>query len=131
MLGSLDHALKLADDAVDLANKLDHPYSKAYALFHTGLLHLWMRNHASARERARAVLEISDKHEFLIWKAAATCLVGAARAGMGQPEDGFLELKQGMETYTGLKTPPVFWPILLLLRGGTCIQAGRPRRGCP
>ena len=131
MLGSLDRALKLADDAMDLATKLNHPYTKAYALFHTGLLHLWMRNHATARERALAVLEISDKHEFLIWKAAATCLLGAARAGMGQPEDGLLELKQGMETYTGLKTPPVFWPILLLLQGGTCVQAGRPEEALP
>jgi predicted ATPase len=131
MLGSLDRALKLGDDAMDLANKLNHPYSKAYALFHTGLLHLWMRNHASARERARAVLEISDTHEFLIWNAAATCLLGAARAGMGEPEDGLLELKQGMETYTELKTPPVFWPMLLLLRGGACVQTGRHREGLP
>ncbi len=43
MLGFPDRALKRADDAVALANRRNHPFSMAYALFHAGLLHLWRR----------------------------------------------------------------------------------------
>jgi hypothetical protein len=34
-----------------------------------------------------------------------------------------------MVLYEELKTPPIFWPILLLLRARICGQAGRPAEG--
>jgi hypothetical protein len=79
--------------------------------------------------RAQAVLDIAGKYEFQIWKAVATCLNGAALAGMGQAEEGLLQINRGMVLYEELKTPPIFWPILLLLRAGICGQAGKPAEG--
>ena len=35
----------------------------------------------------------------------------------------------GMDLYEELKTPPVFWPLLLMLRAGTCGQTGRYDEG--
>jgi hypothetical protein len=34
-----------------------------------------------------------------------------------------------MELYQGLKTPPVFWPLLLYVQSGACRQAGRTAEG--
>ena len=129
MLGFPDRALKRANDAVALASRLNHPFSMAYALFHTGLLHLWRREVELVQGRAQAVLDITEKHEFHIWKAVATCLHGAALAGMGRAEEGLMQNNRGMDLYQGLKTPPVFWPLLLLIRAGVCGQAGRPEEG--
>jgi tetratricopeptide (TPR) repeat protein len=129
MLGFPDRALKRANDAVALASTLNHPFTMAYTLFHTGLLHLWRREVELVRGRAQAVLDITEKHEFQIWKAVATCLHGAALAGMGSAEEGLMQNNRGMELYQGLKTPPVFWPLLLLIRAGVCGQAGRPEEG--
>jgi predicted ATPase len=129
MLGYPDRALKSATDSIALANKLNHPFSLAYAMFHTGLLYLWMQKKEIVQERAQAVLEIADKHEFQIWKAVASCLEGSALAAMGQAEIGLAEFKQGIDMYTELKTPPVFWPLLLVLYAGTYIQAGQSQRG--
>ncbi|HLA99049.1 MAG TPA: AAA family ATPase, partial [Anaerolineales bacterium] len=84
MLGFPDRALERANDAVALAKRLNHPFSLAYALFHTGLLHLWRREAELVQGRAQAVLDIAEKHEFQIWRAVATCLHGAALAGMGR-----------------------------------------------
>ena len=128
MLGFPDRALERADDAVALASRLNHPFSMAYALFHTGLLYLWRREVELVQRRAQAVLEITEKHEFQIWGAVATCLHGAALAGMGRAEEGLMENNRGMDLYRGLKTPPVFWPLLLFIRAGVCGQAGRPAR---
>ncbi len=129
MLGFPDRALKLADDAISLANKLNHPYSKAYALFHTGLFHLWRQELEIVLDRADAALKIACEYEYQIWKAVATCLHGSALAGMGQPDKGLLEIKRGIDMYSELKTPPVFWPILLILQTGTYIYSGEPEKG--
>ena len=129
MLGLPDRALQRATSAVALATRLGHPFSLAYALFHTGLLHLWRREPELAQERAQAALDIARKHEFQIWLAVATCLHGAALAGMGIVEEGLTEVDQGMDLYQGLKTPPVFWPLLLFIQAGVCGQAGKAREG--
>ena len=125
MLGFPDRALERADDAVTLANRLNHPFSLAYALFHTGLLHLWRREVELVQGRARAALDIAEKHEFQMWEAVATCLHGAALAGMGRAEEGLVQINRGMDLYAELNTPPVFWPMLLVMRAGACGQAGR------
>ena len=127
MLGYLDQSLENAGKALALANKLDHPFSLAYAFFHKGLLHLFRLEAESANEMARVVIEIAEKYEFHIWKAVATCLFGASLSGMKQSEDGLKEIKRGMEMYTELKTPPVFWPMLLVLQAGSLILAGQLR----
>ncbi len=129
MLGFPDRSLKLADNAIVLANKLNHPFSVAYALFHTGLLHLWRREGEIVLERAKAVLEIAETHDFQLWKAVAICLHGAALALIGQADNGLTEINRGLEMYTELKTPPVFWPMLLLIHANACIQAGQSKKG--
>lgn len=127
MLGFPDQALKLADDAISLANKLNHPYSMAYALFHTGLFHLWRGEMDIVGERARATQEIAEKHEFPIWSAVSICLRGAALAGKGETENGLEKFKKGITMYNELSTPPVFWPLLLLVQSGILIQSGQPK----
>ena len=129
MLGFPDRALTRANEGVALANRLDHPYSMAYALFHCGLLHLWRRELKLAQRRAQGVLDITEKHEFPIWEAVATCLQSAALAGTGRAEEGLAENNRGMHQYRELKTPPVFWPLLLLIRAGVCGEAGRLEEG--
>ncbi len=129
MLGFPDRALERANDAVTLAIRLDHPFSLAYALFHTGLLHLWRQEAELVQERAQAALDIAEEHEFQIWRAVATCLHGAALAGMGRADEGLTQTNHGMDLYQGMKTPPVFWPLLLFVQAGACGQAGRPAEG--
>ena len=128
-LGFPDRALERADGAVALATRLDHPFSMAYALFHTSLLHLWRREMELVQARAQAALAIAEEHDFQIWRALATIVHGAALAGMGRPEEGLLQANRGLELYQGLTTPPVFWPLLLAIRAGISAQAGRPAEG--
>jgi predicted ATPase len=129
MLGFPDRALQRANEAIDLANRINHPFSLTYALFHSGLLHLWRREVETVLERAQAVLEIAAKYEFKIWQAVSTCLYGAALAGLNRVEEGCIRIKEGMDLYEELKTPPVFWPLLLILRAGASGQAGKTGEG--
>jgi predicted ATPase/class 3 adenylate cyclase len=129
MLGYPDRARKRAADAVMLARKMGHSYSITYAHFHNGLLSLWLGNPEMAQESAQAVLELAEEHGFQIWSAVGACLRGAALVGMGSTEKGLVLIEKGIDAYRGLKTPPVFMPLLLYLCAGAYGAASRPEDG--
>ena len=129
MLGYPDRAYKRAADSILLARKVNHPYSIAYALFHNGLLNVWLKNYEVAQESAQAVLELAEAHGFRIWNAVGACLLGAALVGLGSTEKGLALIEQGLDDYRGLKTPPVFWPMLLHLCAGAYGAASKPEAG--
>jgi predicted ATPase/class 3 adenylate cyclase len=129
MLGHPDRALERADRAVSLALGLGHPYTIAFALFHSGFLHWWRREPELVSARGQGVREIGDEHDLPVWSALGVCLLGAAEVGMGRPEEGLAQLRQGLELYRGLTTPPVFWPLLLYVHAWACGRAGLSAEG--
>jgi predicted ATPase len=129
MLGYPDRAYKRAADSILLARKVNHPYSIAYALFHNGLLNVWLKNYEIAQESAQEVLELAEAHGFRIWNAVGSCLLGTALVGLGSTEKGLALIEQGLDAYRGLKTPPVFWPMLLHLCAGAYGAASKPEVG--
>ena len=129
MLGFPDRARQRASEAVDLAQKLDHPFSMSYAHFHAGLLHLWLREAETAREHADFLLNIAGEHEFQVWSAVGSCLRGAALADLSSPEEGLALLRHGVTAYQGLNTPPIFFPLLLFLQARACGVAKRSAEG--
>ena len=129
MLGFPDRAVERANRAVAIAIELEHPFTLAYALFHTGFLHLWRREPELVRDRAVAVLDVADEHDLPIWRALGTCLLGAAKAGLERSEEGLTEIREGIALYQGLRTPPVFWPLLLFVQAGACAQSERAAEG--
>jgi hypothetical protein len=48
---------------------------------------------------------------------------------MGQAEQGLSQVARGIDLYQGLKTPPVFWPLLLYVRAWAYGQGGKPEQG--
>jgi predicted ATPase/class 3 adenylate cyclase len=131
MLGFPDRALERANRAVALATELEHPSTLAYALFHTGFLHLWRREPQLVLARSVGVLDVGEEHDLQIWRALGTALLGAAKTALGRPEEGLAQVSEGIALYHGLRTPPVFWPLLLYIRAGAYSNAGNPREGLP
>lgn len=131
MLGYPDRAQSRVAEAFTLAQKMDHSYTKAYVRFHTGLLNMWLGNPEIALEHARAVLGLAEEHGFQIWNAVGACLLGAALTHLGDAEKGLILVEQGLAAYRerGMKTPPVFWPMLLHLSAGAYYAAAKPELG--
>jgi tetratricopeptide (TPR) repeat protein len=127
--GFPDRALQRAEAGVAFATQLNHPWSMAYALFHSALLHAWRRDIESLRERAQAVMDIADEHELPVWRAVAMCLAGAAMAQMGQAEAGLRQIQRGMALSQSLKTPPMFWLMLLAIQVEVLLQMGQAALG--
>ncbi|MDP8928966.1 MAG: hypothetical protein M3O70_10425 [Actinomycetota bacterium] len=129
LVGYPDRAVQRARSALELARQLNHPFTLAYALFHVGLLDLWRRDLASVHERASGALDVAEEHDYQVWRAVAQVLEGVAMTGLGRPEEGLATTERGIALYQGLKTPPVFWPVLLSIRAGAFALAGRPAEG--
>jgi predicted ATPase/class 3 adenylate cyclase len=129
LLGCPDRAVERANAGIELARRLDHPWTLAFAHFHSGLLHLWRREDSLVHDRASRLLEIADEYDFRIWSAIGSCLSGAAQARLGNGPAGLALVAQGMAAYQGLVSPPVFLPMLQFVAAGTQGRAGRPAEG--
>jgi predicted ATPase/class 3 adenylate cyclase len=128
-LGYPERALERADRAMELATKLNHPFTMAYALFHTGSLHMWRGEMELAKERAEAMWAVAEEHGFQIWQSLAPMLLGATQTALGQTEEGLAKLEGGFALYQGLKSPPVFFPQLISMWATAFAQAGQPAEG--
>ncbi len=129
MAGFPNRARERAQDGIALARMLDHPYSLSYALFHAGLLHFWLYEPEIAKANAQALLDVADEHGFQVWSAVGACLNGVALAATGSPEEGLPLIHRGVQAYQGLVSPPVFFPLLLLLEANARGLANRPAEG--
>ena len=127
--GYPDSALKRGDEAMALAKRLNHPFTLAYATFHTGFLHMWRQEMVPTEARALAMMEIAEEYDFQVWKAIATILHGAALTGLGQSEKGLAQIDQGMALYQDHITPPVFWPMLVSIQATALLMTGNPTAG--
>jgi hypothetical protein len=114
---------------VSLATELEQTFTLAYALFHSGFLHMWRREFEAMRDRAVGLIDVADEHELEIWRALGRCMLGAARTALGRSEEGLMEIDEGIAMYKGLRTPPVFWPLLLFVRAEAHARAGMPADG--
>ena len=129
MLGFPERARKRSSEAVALAQKLEHPFSKSYALFHYSILNLWMGNYQAAQAGARTLMDIAAEYDFQIWSAVAACVSGVVMAGKGDFKAGIARIEPAMTVYRGLKSPPVFLPFLLQMQAVAYGAAGRPADG--
>ena len=76
-----------------------------------------------------SLLEISDEYDFRIWTAAGGSLLGAAQVGLDRFDEGLANIRRGMDLYQGMRSPPVFWSMLLFVSAGASHRAGRPADG--
>lgn len=129
LMGHPEQAVERADRAVEIATEIDHQYSLAYGLFHSGFLHLWRREPERVMARASATMRVGEASDLPIWRALGTCLLGAGTSALGRPAEGLRQIADGLEQYQDLRTPPVFWPFVRFIQGGAHVQAGTPGPG--
>lgn len=126
--GLPDRAGSSADAGLELARRLDHPFTLAYALYHHAYLDVGRGRFESAGRRAGELTEVAQKHQYPVWRALSWVISGVAECGMGRVERGLELIEAGSDHYRDLTTPPVFWAPLLALLGVGHALAGQPWR---
>jgi tetratricopeptide (TPR) repeat protein len=126
--GALEKAVTRVTEALSLARDIDHPYSIAYALYHNGFLALNRARFEECAEWAGQLATVADENDYVVWRTLATLLEGISISALGRAEEGLAMTETAIELYQGLTTPPVFWPLILGLRGMVHALAGQPER---
>src|SRR5262249_37407947 len=97
MLGYPDQALEMSRKSLVLARELSHPYSLAWTRLQVGTLHQFRRDSSETQEQAEVLQALSDEQGLPHHLAAGSILRGWALAERGHGEEGFAQMRQGLD----------------------------------
>ncbi|HEV3260299.1 MAG TPA: hypothetical protein VG013_25820, partial [Gemmataceae bacterium] len=98
-LGYPDQALKVNRDTRQLARDIDHPFSLAYALHHTGWFYQNCRLGAEVRAAAEEEIAIATEQGFALWRATGAFFKGAGLFLQDQLGEAWPLLLKGLEAF--------------------------------
>ena len=97
--GYPDQALERANEALTLAQNLEHPYTLARGLYWTSLLHQLRREWQVVSERAETAITVATAQQVALVLAVGPIMRGWALAMQGQGAEGLTQLRQGLDAY--------------------------------
>ncbi len=100
LLGYPDQALARSRQAIELAERLSHPYSLAFALFLSGWLHQYRREANLAHTQTTAAVALSREQGFALLEAVSTIMGGWALTALGQSHNGIGQIFEGLKLYS-------------------------------
>ena len=127
-LGYPDQATQRSREALALAQGLSHPFSLAFALNFSALLHQLRQEEQVAQERSAALEALAAEHGFAQVMAFATILGGWALAMQGQGEEGITQIRQGITAWRATGAELGLSNYLALL-AEACGRVGRIEEG--
>jgi predicted ATPase len=88
--------LKRVEAGLNLARRVAHTNSLAFALNFAAVLYNLRNEFDAARQRAEATIDLNNEHPLPQWLAEARICRGAALVGLGQQEKGIAQLCTGL-----------------------------------
>jgi serine phosphatase RsbU (regulator of sigma subunit)/predicted ATPase len=123
-LGLPDQSLQLNGEMIELARTINHRFSLAYALHHTGWLYQHCRLGIQAQTAGDEQIRCAAEQGFKLWHASGRLYAASGLLLQGQSERGLRLLQEGLDAYraTGAELAVPYY--LSILAEG-CTQAGR------
>ena len=128
VLGYPDQALRSIHEALTMAQELTHPFSQAFALNMATVNYQFRREVQAVRERAEALMTLSDEQGFPYWLAFGTILRGWALTLQKEGAEGIEQMRQGLaaQRATGAE---IDQPYFLFLLAEADEKAGQTQEG--
>jgi predicted ATPase len=98
-LGYPDQALDCCIKSVDLARKVNHPYTLAFALAMASMFNLLRRESQALKELAEELVQLSREKGFLLYAGIGNFKSGRALCEQGQIKEGIARINQGLAVY--------------------------------
>jgi class 3 adenylate cyclase/predicted ATPase len=127
-LGYPEQARQQEQDAVYLAQELAHPFTVAFALDITMLVHQLRQEGAAVRAQAEALHTLSTEQGFVYRVAEATIMRGWVLAAAGQRKAGLEQMQEGLAAERAMGTEAAA-PYFLALQAETYGTMGQPEAG--
>jgi tetratricopeptide (TPR) repeat protein len=96
-LGYPEQARQRSHEAIALAQQRAHPYTVAYALYHTAVLHCLRREASAAQARAEELIALARQQDLPLMVVRGTFPRGWALAVQGQQAEGIAQIRQVMD----------------------------------
>ena len=128
LLGYPDQALQQSQEALALAQELEHPWSLAFACLHAARLHQFRREVHGVYKHAEAVIALATAHGFPHYVALGTILRGWALTAQAQEAAGMTQIWQGFASYRATGAH-VYQPYVLALLAEAFGRRGRVDEG--
>jgi predicted ATPase/class 3 adenylate cyclase len=130
LLGYPDRSHQKANQALDLAEKTQHPFTTTTVLVHNACLAYFRRTPEAALDSARATILVCNQVGIPLRKAEAQILEGWALTELGQAETGIRVLENGLSAWLQMGTEvanPLWFSLLALAyqRSGRIADARR------
>src|SRR5581483_3279939 len=100
-LGNVTAARIVSEDAIELARRINHIPTFAYAHAVIAVLHMMREDPHSSRLQSRAALELSREHGMALYEAWSTMSLGWARWREGRELAGIEEMRSGIQLMLG------------------------------
>jgi predicted ATPase len=126
--GYPEQATLKVEEALRLAEALNHPYTSTFAAFFASTFHQLMRQWPQCQAQAERALELAGQGHFIFWQAGCTMLRGSALAHQGRVEEGIAVLQQGLAGWEATGTRLAL-PYFRAQLAETCLIAGRQQAG--
>jgi DNA-binding SARP family transcriptional activator/predicted ATPase len=126
--GYPDQALDRSYEALALAQRLNHPFSLAFALFTSATLHQFRGEPRETLARAEATVALANKHGFAFFQGLADVFRGWAMTEMGEAEPGLALMRDGFER-SQASGSRIGKPHMLALLGEAHGVIGQPEEG--
>jgi predicted ATPase len=128
MLGHPDQALRRSEEALVLAQRLSHTFSRAYALGIAAMFRQFRGEVRAVEEHVEAMIPLCQEQEFAFHLGWATILRAWATVEQGQPEQGLDQMRHGLAIFasTGAEVLRPYW---LALQAEAYGRLGRTDEG--
>jgi serine/threonine protein kinase/tetratricopeptide (TPR) repeat protein len=98
-LGEIASCKANIEEAISLAKELNDMNALALALDWAAMLGNCERNPAEVDRLASELIELSTRHNFVLWLAIGTIYRGWARSASGDAEEGIARIEEGIRDY--------------------------------
>jgi class 3 adenylate cyclase/predicted ATPase len=130
LLGRADEAIAASSGALDLARRLKHPVSIAFALCYHGIIRILRGEYAEARVHAEDAMSLAAEQHLALWSAMSRIVAGWAAAGLSGGAEGVEVLRDGVAAWvrTGARAGVTFfhaahaWALLLSGRAADALR---------
>lgn len=99
LLGYPDQSLAHSNQAVQIAEGLDHSFSAALAISFSQWVHQFRRDVAMTRSTAEKALAISKEHGFAFWYGWCEVMLGWAIGQQGKHDEAIAQIQQGISDW--------------------------------
>jgi DNA-binding winged helix-turn-helix (wHTH) protein/predicted ATPase len=121
--GFVDQARAQAEETIELARMLAHPFSLAITLAYATMLYQFCRDMARLDSLAEATIALCAEYGFPYYLAWAEVLQGWSHAVAGAPDRGIAEMRRGIQVLDS--TAGARLPYYRSLLAEACGRAGR------